>query len=94
MAPKKNSVQRPSIQTKFILDAMAAATRTDEDRARKEDERWETLMQNIDLLFTCVAAVDTTQQLTLAQVDLNSRAIDQVTRVQHLLLKQVDEGVR
>ena len=43
------------MQSQFLLDAMAAAE-------QREDARWETLMESVDLLFAKVGVIDHNQK--------------------------------
>ena len=57
MAPPK-----PSVQTKFILDAMS--TNTDEEKSR-----WEQVMENFDLVFKQMNDISLIQQQLKQSVD-------------------------
>ena len=46
---------KPSAQTQFVLDAMAQA-------AHHDDERWEQVMESLDLIFARVTDLGRTQQ--------------------------------
>jgi hypothetical protein len=55
MAPKSKAKIKPSHQTLFVLDAMEATT-------KKDDERWDVMQGRIDLLFTKLEVQGETQQ--------------------------------
>jgi hypothetical protein len=54
-APKSKAKIKPSHQTLFVLDAMEATT-------KKDDERWDVMQGRIDLLFTKLEVQGETQQ--------------------------------
>ena len=71
MAPPK-----PSVQTKFILDAM-------EEEAEKELTKLDQILDSVDMLFARVTDIGLTQQKMCAQLELNTQAIDlQTTEIE------------
>lgn len=79
-APKSKA--QPSVQTKFVLDAM-------EDAEKQADERWKSVQESLDLLFTQVGALGDSQQQIAAQLELTAKAVNQNTQDQLLLSKQL-----
>ena len=75
MAPPK-----PSAQSQFLLDAMAAAE-------QREDARWETLMESVDLLFAKVGVIDHNQKQLHTQMDLSAQIVERMLRDQESLAK-------
>jgi hypothetical protein len=71
----------------MVLDEMDVKDAIDE-------ERWEKLQQSLDLLFTKVSVCETNQIQMKAQLDLNSQVLDQATREQVNMAKQVAETGR
>lgn len=56
-------VAKPSVQSRFILEAMA-------DKAKEDGDRWERLMIKLDRLTDKVVDMDEVQQQLLAQAEL------------------------
>ena len=61
---------KPSVQTQFVLDAMAHTTSQD-------DRHWEQVMESLDLIFARMTDIGSTQQQLRAQVELNTQAMHQ-----------------
>jgi len=78
MAPPK-----PSAQSQFLLDAMAAAE-------QREDARWETLMESVDLLFAKVGVIDHNQKQLHTQMDLSAQIVERMLRDQESPAKQME----
>lgn len=78
---------KPSAQTQLLLSRM-------DDREKQEDERWDDVMANMDLLFAKVATVDSRQQQfearLEAKVDMSSTVLEQLLKDQQLLAKQLE----
>lgn len=60
------------------------------DATKKDDERWETVMENLDLLFARVGEVDKNQQQVEATIDMSTKVIEQMLRDQQLMAKQIE----
>lgn len=73
---------KPSAQTNFVLEAM-------EEAEQREQERWRKTQDSIDLLFTQVSAVSNSQQQVSAQMDLIAKAVNQSTKDQLMMAKQL-----
>ena len=80
----KTAPFKPSAQTRYVLDAMSVAD-------RKQDERWETIQESLDLLFAKMSTVEQNQHQMREQLNLNSTVIDQSVRDQLTLAKQLAE---
>jgi hypothetical protein len=65
MAPKSKSTAKPSLHTRFVLDAMA-------QDAKREEERWGKMQESIDLLYAKVDEQGDTQQQMTAQLQLTT----------------------
>jgi hypothetical protein len=74
---------KPSVQSQFLLDAMAAAEQC-------EDARWETLMESVDLLFAKVGVIDHNQKQLNTQMDLSAQIVERMLRDQESLAKQME----
>ena len=61
----------PSVQTQFVLDAMGEA-------ARHDDERWDEVSENFDLLFSKVELLNTNQTRLEVDVDLGNKVVEQM----------------
>lgn len=48
------------------------------------DDRWDELMQSMDLLIVKVGSIDTAQQQMIAHVEINLKAVNQVMQDQQL----------
>lgn len=59
----------------FLTDPIC--TRRHGGEEDKGGKRWETLRENIDLLFSRMGSIETTQQQTLIRVEINSKATEQ-----------------
>lgn len=53
-----------------------------ETRNTKEDKRWESIMENLDLLFAKVSDMDKNQQKLEASFDMSTRVVEQMLRDQ------------
>nr|CAB3465589.1 unnamed protein product [Digitaria exilis] len=78
MAPPK-----PSAQTQFVLTKM-------DERAAKGDERWEQVLENMDLLFAQVGDIAANQQTMAAQISVSTKVMEQMIADQKLLNKRID----
>ena len=61
-----------------------------EERYLREDERWDQVNENFDLLFTRVDSMGVNQQRLEAQMDLGSKVMEQMLRDQQTLAKQIE----
>jgi hypothetical protein len=82
MAPPK-----PSVQTQIILEVMAGTS-------QQSDARWDRIADSLDLLFDKIDQINVTQQQMQANLDLNTKAIDQVMKDQDIMAKQIEETGR
>jgi hypothetical protein len=73
---------KPSPHTQFILDAMAGDVKID-------DDRWVKVQESLDLLFAQVESIYSTQQQMAAQLNLTTKTMQQTTKDQFLLAKQM-----
>lgn len=78
MAPPK-----PSVQTQFVLSKM-------EEREKRDDERWEHVMENLDLLFSKVGEIAQNQQKGDTRYDATAQVIEQILKDQQRLAKQIE----
>ena len=75
---------KPSVQTTFILNAMA-------EEAEKEGTKLEQILESIYLLFTRVSDIGLAQQRMCTQLELNTQAVDLQTAEQKLMARQIAE---
>lgn len=61
-----------------------------DDANTKDEERWATVMENLDLLFTKVGEVDKNQQRVEATIDMSTKVIEKMLRDQQLMAKQME----
>jgi hypothetical protein len=73
MAPSK-----PSVQTQILLSAM-------DEQANLDMERWDSINENFDLLFSKVEEVDRNQQKLEAKFDVSTIVMEQMIRDQETL---------
>lgn len=78
MAPPK-----PSAQTQLLLGRM-------DDLIQKDDERWDHVMESLDLLFAKVGDMDAHQQKVETKVDMATQVMEQLLKGQQLLSKQIE----
>ena len=78
MAPPK-----PSAQTQILLAQM-------EERARVDEEHWDSVLESLDLLFTKVAVVENRQQRMETQIDVSTKLLEQMLLDQQTLAKQME----
>ena len=78
MAPPK-----PFVQMQFMLHAMGEA-------AHHDDERWDEVSENFDLLLSRVELLRTNQTRLEAQMDLGNKIMLQMLKDQQLLAKQIE----
>jgi hypothetical protein len=62
------SKPKPSVQSKFMLDAM-------EEQAKKDSVRLEHLQEHVDLICSKLEAHDAVQMKMAAQMELTSQAL-------------------
>lgn len=74
---------KPSVQTKILLEKM-------EEKFGRDDDRWDTVMENLDLLFSRVGEIDKGQQRLEAQVGLSGQVMEQMLKDQQHLAKHMD----
>ncbi|TVU26575.1 hypothetical protein EJB05_29129, partial [Eragrostis curvula] len=68
---------------------MVEAERKEEERKKTEEERWGQMQESIDLLHAQIGAFDTNQQHLAAQVELTTAAVNQNTKDQLQLARQL-----
>jgi hypothetical protein len=61
-----------------------------EEAAKSEEERWTTMMDNIDLLFSKVQQIDRNQQKFEGKFDMTTKVIEQMLKDQQLMSKQIE----
>jgi len=61
-----------------------------EERFTQDDERWEQVNLNFDLLFARVDSMGANQQRMEAQMDLGNKVMEQILHDQQLLAKQIE----
>lgn len=49
-----------------------------EERGRQDDEHWEHVMENLDLLFSKVVEIDTNQQKMNTKFDMSTKVMEEV----------------
>lgn len=76
------STAKPSVQTRFTLEAMA-------DKAKDEQERWEKLMVKLELLTKKVVDVESIQQQLWGQAELDAVGAEKTEEVERLRLAVV-----
>ncbi|CAO2211068.1 unnamed protein product [Urochloa humidicola] len=59
-----------------------------------QDEHWEDLQERLNLLFSKMGTMETSQQQMKTQMDINSQVLDQAVRDQLLMSKQLAETGR
>lgn len=64
---------KPSQQRQFILQVM-------EQRAEKDDARWEQVLENMDLLFAKVGEIDNNQLKIETQFEMSVKVMEQVLK--------------
>ena len=79
-APPKDP--KPSAQTKIVLEAMEATHQKDADR-------WDEVMESLDLLFTRVTDMGTAQHQLKTQVEHSHHLMDQFGKDQQILQQQM-----
>lgn len=60
---------KPSAQTQLLLSHM-------EEMGRKEDECWDQVMENLDLLFAKVGEIDANQQKMNTWFDMSTKVME------------------
>ena len=78
MAPPK-----PSVQTQFILEAMASSD-------ERDSSRFDQVLESLDLLFVKVGQLDTTQQRMATQMDLGNQVMEHMLKDQQSLATQME----
>lgn len=71
---------KPSIQTRFVLDAMDAAE-------QRDATRWQHMTDSIELLFARVSEIGRVQEQMQVNQELGVKAMEQVLKDQDLLAK-------
>ena len=61
-----------------------------EERFTQDDERWEQVNLNFDLLFARVDSMGTNQQRLEAQMDSGNKVMKQLLRDEQLLANQIE----
>ena len=59
-----------------------------DEATRHEDERWEEVSENFDLLFSLVDVIGANQHRLEAQMNLGNKVMEQILKDQQLLAKQ------
>jgi hypothetical protein len=77
-APKSKAAIKPSHQTLFVLEAMEAAW-------KKEDERWDVMQGRMDLLLAKLETQGETQQQMFMQLNLTAQALTKYSQEQLVL---------
>jgi hypothetical protein len=79
-APKSKA--KPSVQTQFMLSAMA-------EEKKKDKQRWEQMQTNVDLLFVKLEKQSGVQTQMAAQLELTTQAITQYSKDHFMLTQQM-----
>jgi hypothetical protein len=74
---------KPSVHTKFVLDAMESAE-------QREESRWRHVTESIDLLFAKVGDVQHVQETMQVTQEMGVSAMEQVLKDQAILAKQIE----
>lgn len=61
-----------------------------EEQEGKDEDRWNTVLGSLDLLFAKVGAINENQQKMEAKFDLSTGVIEQMTKDQLLMEKQIE----
>lgn len=61
-----------------------------DETEKKDEERWDHVMESLDLLFAKVAEMDVHQQKVEAKVDMSTQVMEQILKDQPLLAKQIE----
>ena len=61
-------------------------------RSEEENSRWEQLQKNLDVMFSQINEMHTTQKQMKAQMDLRSAAMDEYAQEQHIIAQQVQHN--
>jgi len=61
-----------------------------EERARVDEEHWDSVLESLDLLFTKVAVVENRQQRMETQIDVSTMLLEQMLLDQQTLAKQME----
>jgi hypothetical protein len=75
---------KPSVQTRLVLEAMAAVE-------TKADERWERVFQSLERLSKKLEAVDVVQQQLLGQADLAASVAEKAAEERTRMARQIEE---
>jgi hypothetical protein len=78
---------KPSVQTKFVLDAMT-------EEAEKENTKLDQIMESLDLLFERVTDVGIQQQNMKIQIEKTTQTVAQQTTEQQRMAQQNAETGR
>jgi hypothetical protein len=73
---------KPSVQTKFLLDAMA-------DEAKREEEWWLKMKQSLDVLLSKVEAQGASQYQMAAQLEITTHALARSSKDQLAFAQQL-----
>lgn len=71
---------KPSAQTQILLATM-------EERSKKDDEKWDEVMEHLDLLFAKVGNMEQKQE---ALGGITSKVLDQLLQGQQRMSKQIE----
>jgi len=61
-------------------------------RSEEENSRWEQLQKNLDVMFSQINEMHTTQKQMKAQMDLRSAAMDEYAQEQHNIAQQIQHN--
>lgn len=61
-----------------------------EEKANRDEERWDSIVESVDLLFSKFEDLDRNQQKMEAQFGVSSQVISQMLKDQQLLAKQLE----
>jgi hypothetical protein len=73
---------KPSLQMKFVLDAMA-------DEAKWDEERWLKMQQSLDILSSKVEAQGVSQHQMMAQLEITTQALSRSSKDQLAFAQQL-----
>lgn len=74
---------KPSVQTRFVLDAI-------EETEQRDTTCWAHMNESIDLLFARVGDISKMQEQMRVNQELGTKAFEQVLRDQSVLAKQTE----
>lgn len=59
-----------------------------------DDERWNSITDNLDLLFAKVGEIERNQQKSEVKFDMSTKVVEQMLKDQQLMAKQIENTGR